>query len=643
MPMWHPSSVTNRLYLQLAANDSSIFKVWPMKERIFKALCSAAITLSLLACGGGGGSSSSGSTAGTSTTSSAAIQASDGAPMAYSKVHVASLVDATTFDGTTDLNGSVAIPSNVTYPALVSVQAFNGYKVNYGYIASNSMQSVPVNPITTLIITFAFGNNPSLINSSNAPTSSALTTANTLVNSLFQNIFNAFNISPSQNLLTTTFTENHTGIDIILDSLSIKYDNSGNPSLCVKASNQCTTFQANASSITPFNISPTTVTTINSIPLSQCSSLLSGLTSSTITTNAGLYASNFLSSGLNSSQYMSKLANRLNGMTATLVNPIFQNIDFNGNYVFQFDIANAANQYGGTLTMPVNMQNGSCVLVGDQLPFKISVNSSFVYDARVSSTGSLDTSTYPAVSTPLTAGIIVGAGGDGFGNTSFPDTYNGTTIAQITLDFCDQSMCSSPSNTTPIFSMVKSYNNSGYYYTPNNTNTIPLKSYTSLGINSRTQFYNGNSNPIRVRMYSCQNNNCNTPQLLLTTFIPIIGEYISSSDISSIQLPTVTNAGSILGTQTSTSTAQTLQLNTSTGLIIQSISMTTVNSTVNNGVETDTSIYVLGNSSTSVTINQPINANGTADSYRSISINGNSSTGLPFNVKYVYSISPYST
>ena len=358
-----------------------------------------------------------------------------------------------------------------------------------------------------------------------------------------------------------------------------------------------------------------------------------------MTSNASIYASNFLHSGSNPTQYMSKLASKLNGINASLVNPIYQTTDFNGNHVFQFDIANSSGQYGGTLTMPVNMQNGNCVLVGDQLPFSINVSSTFYYHARVTSTGSLDTTTYPAVSTPLTAGIVINAGSDGFNNSTFPDTYNGTTVDQVAFDFCDQNMCNSSNNTISIFTMYKGSNNSGYYYTPNNTNTIPLKSYASLGITTPLQFYNGNPYPIRVRMYSCPSSGC---QLLNTTFISINGEYITQSDLTNVHLPAITNIGSILGTATGTTSNQVFTFNTPAGVIIQTATMSVVNASVNNGIVAGTSDYVLGSPS-SITINQEINANGTADSYRGIKLTGSTSTGLQFQVKYVYSTSPYST
>lgn len=580
-------------------------------------VCSALIA----ACGGGGGGGATSSGGGASGGVLSGISAADGSAMAYGAVTISSLADNTTYSGTADVSGSLAIPaSGVTYPAIVKVQSLSGGKVNYGYIASSSQTNVPVNPLSTLILSIASNGNPASITTTSQLTTASLTAAKTAVNSIFSNIFQAFSVSSGTDLLTTNFSTNHTGLDLILDALNVKFDALGNPTICTKLLNACRTLDLSNLDTTAVSITQAEVNSLNSAPIATCSNSISAITSTSITSDASLYASDFLNSGLDGAAYRSALASKLGNLTANFSNPIFIGTDSNSNFVFLFDYFNASNnQYVGTFTMPFKLSGSNCVMAGDQLPFWIQATSQITVQTRVDGTSDAAVTT----SSPV-RGLVFRAGGDGFGGTSVQDTVtvSGSPVTIQTLQFY---MCDASNNcTNHLMDMVKGGNNNGYYYTPNGTNTIPAISYATAGITSPNAFYNGNPNPILVKMLDSGS----TVQKQVR--LKIKGGFISAAEMNSITLPSITNAQTILSTG-STLTNPTLNLTIPNGVIVQGVSLA---SGLMSGQVSSTSKFVMSGATTTSTVSRTIDSN---TDYRSIQLNANTVSGTPISIKYVWS------
>jgi hypothetical protein len=582
----------------------------------------------LVSCGGGGGSSTSAGGTGT-------INAIDGSAMAYAKVAVNSLSDATTSSGTADVNGSLQIPANVTYPAIVRAVSLDGTKANYGYIGSASQANVPVTPMSSLVLAIAANRNPATINAASQLTRASIASAKESVNAIFANIFSTFNVPNGFDILSNSFAANHTGMDLILDSMSITFDDSGNPTLCTKILNVCKPFTLSSLDTSELTLSPSAVTQINSVPLDQCSRMINGLTTASFSTyNANLYSSDFLNSGLGSRDYSAALAAKLGTVNASFHTPIYVGQDDSNNYVFQYFVFNEdSHTYAGTQSMSFKLNGGNCVMVGDQLPFWIQAISQITYYTRVNGTfnGNATPAGMPSVVTnnPIN-GIYFKAGGDGFGNSAAldnmvtrgsPPVVTGTTIQTLEFSLCDASnTCGSN-----IMVMQKGQNNNGYYFVPNGVNTIPVVKYSDIGFTTPASFYNGNINPIKVVMKD------QSGTVHGTRYLKIKGGFISDAEIQSLTLPSVNNAQAILNTQ-SNLTNPILDIRIPAGTLIQAAS---VFSGPNNGTVSGTSVFILSSSNNQTTINKIINV--TTDDYRSISLNGSTTSGRPISIKYVFS------
>jgi hypothetical protein len=405
------------------------------------------LSVVLVACGGGGGgggglpSPGSGATlpsnsSGVSTGALTGILAADGSAMAYGSITITSLVDNTSYSGVADINGNVSIPtSGVTFPAIVKASSLSGKKSNYGYIASSTQTSAPVNPFSTLILSIASNGNPATITSSTQLTSSSLAVAKSSVNTIFANIFQAFSVNNSIDLLNTNFLTNHTGLDLILDALNVKFDAEGNPTICTKLLNFCKTLDLDNLDTSAILISTSELLSIDNTPIASCSKAINSLTSSRITADSSLYASDFLNSGADAKLYRQSLSEKFGDITAAFNNPIFIGIDSNSNYIFQFDFFNTTtNLYAGSSTIPFKLDGGgNCVMAGDQLPFFIEAISQITVQTRVDNTSDVAVTT----SSPV-RGLLFRASGNASPGTV---NVNGESVIIKTLQFfmCDSS------------------------------------------------------------------------------------------------------------------------------------------------------------------------------------------------------------
>ena len=170
-------------------------------------------------------------------------------------------------------------------------------------------------------------------------------------------------------------------------------------------------------------------------------------------------------------------------------------------------------------------------------------------------------------------------------------------------------------------------NYSGFYYVPNNTNTLPALSYTAANILTPSDFYNGNPNPIQVNMLDASGVTRKTVNL------KIRGPYISpnSSILTPSALPAVSNASSVLSTGVNL-VNPSLNVSIPSGTLVQSIALTNGPTTGQPGT---TSSFILSASSSANVLSTTINAS--TDNYRSISLGGSTTGGIPIYVKYVWS------
>jgi hypothetical protein len=541
--------------------------------------------------------------------------------MSFGKVAITSLVDGSSVIGTADANGSFPIPSSgVTFPALVRVEAASGRKANYGYIASSAQTDAPATPLSTLVLAIAGSGNPEKFSSGIDLTPSKLESAKAAVRSIFSNVFQAFAVSSDVDLLAKNFATDHTGFDLLLDAVNVRFDIAGNPTLCTKVLNICKTLNLANVDTSPIAFSASESSALQAVPIAACSNAINALSVTSMTSDSAIYASDFLNAGLNAQGYMAGLAGLFSGKSVTFKNPLYVGSDANNNYVFQFDYYDSAdNTYVGGMSTPFKLDvNGKCVLAGDQLPFTIQVFSQIFAQSRVDGTSN------PAVTTssPL-RGLIFRAGGDGFGGQGTATVKvngNDVTITKLQFLMCDSNQTCS----APMIEMVKAVTNSGFYYTPGNVNTLPVKDYSSVGINSSSDFYNGNPNPVVVKMFDA--NNVEQKRVSLK----IRGGYISGADMNSLNLPSVTNAQAILSTQ-STLVDPSLALNIPTGFIAQSAS---ISSGLASGKVSGTSKFVLSATASSIVVPRTLNP---SDTYRAITLTSNTTGGISVFHKYVWS------
>jgi hypothetical protein len=600
-----------------------------------KYLAAALLSVVLVACGGGGGGLPSPSSeaalpspsseaalpsqsSGVGTGALRGILAADGSAMAYGSIKITSLVDNTSYSGVADINGNVSIPtSGVTFPAIVKASSLSGSKANYGYIGSSTQTSVPVNPFSTLILSIASNGNPAAITSTTQLTSSSITAAKTSVNTIFSKIFQAFSVNTSTDLLSTNFQTNHTGLDLILDAVNVKFDAEGNPTICTKILNFCKTLDLANLDASAILISAAEVSSLNNAPIASCSKFINSLTSSSIATESTLYASDFLNAGLNSKLYRQSLAEKFGVIAATFNNPIFIGTDANSNYVFQFDTFNTtAKQYAGSFSMPLKLDGGgNCVMAGDQLPFFIEVLSQITVQTRVDGTSNAAVTTTSPV-----RGLRFRANGGASQNTV---NVNGSSVLIQTLQFY---MCDSGGNCpNNLITLNKSSSNSGYYFLQNNVNTLPLVDYYTAGINTSNAFYNNNTNPILVKMLDSGGVEKNR------IYLKIKGGYITSEEMNSISLPSITNAQAILSTST-TLVNPSADINIPTGIIVRDVTLSS--GIVSSGAVTSTSKYVLSDTSLSTTVSRTIDSTST---FRDIGIFASTTSGTPISITYVWS------
>jgi hypothetical protein len=210
-------------------------------------------------------------------------------------------------------------------------------------------------------------------------------------------------------------------------------------------------------------------------------------------------------------------------------------------------------------------------------------------------------------------------------------TYNGTVVRSAAFSFCDTlGHC-----TTPVV-MRKNTMNDGFYLPGTISAKIPMLSYSSLGITSSSQFYNGNPNPIKVVLCS---DSFGTTSISNPIFIKISGGgYISDTVLSSLTLPSITNAATLLNASSGV-TKPTINYTVPTGFLVSSVnSLHGAGTSITTTAITSTTQMILSTTDGSVTLQNDTFPGNNTYYYRGLQFTTYTSGGLlPVTIKYVAS------
>lgn len=225
-----------------------------MKIRI-SLTATAMIVAFLSACGGGGGS---GSNAVTSSVQTISGIAATGAPLANASITIKDAAGAT-ITTTTDSSGNYSVPAAGLRAPLVVIASgtSSGTGVNLVTVISNvaAGQSVTANvtPITNAIAGIVVGKDPATADPTSSDGTSItnnLSAAKTQITNSLMPLLTAASVG-SSDMLSTSFSADHTGMDKVLDNLAISMLPDGTVKLASSGSVTTNDFQSDGSSTQP--------------------------------------------------------------------------------------------------------------------------------------------------------------------------------------------------------------------------------------------------------------------------------------------------------------------------------------------------------------------------------------------------------
>jgi hypothetical protein len=470
--------------------------------------------------------------------------------------------------------------------------------------------------------------------------------AKTKTSAIFSSIFTAFEVTKTprvdtSELFTIYFPADHTGFDLMLDSIDIKFDSLGNPTICTRLANFCKTLDVTNPDTTPIVIPDAEVAGLKSLPFTLCSQAFDKLDISQLGTNTSLYSTGFFDSGLDATGYRNALQTFIQsnypGISAAIQRPRFINVDSNGNYLFWVGIFNTNNNnYIFGKTVSLKKENDKCVMTGNQRPFSISVITKVASAVRVDDSNSSGA--------PITAGglSIYASNIDDFGNKlDLPIDSDGLPLIKdsngsyLPVKSLELSWCNTSNTCAPMNSLI--LGTYGYNDPSNNRLVAFFSSFKSVGIDSADTFYNGNPNPIQVRMLDGSGNELKKIRL------PSPGHFFSPDEEKFIVLPSILNAKTLLA-NTSTANPTTFSVNVPPGVTLYSanLRLMTINTSLgipnfgSGSSRTITSISTTLYPETQVSIDQSISDLP----FRSINLNGNGPMRTPYPYSVVYFWSP---
>lgn len=328
--------------------------------------------IALAGCGGGGGSTNGASNGSSAVFAINAGSAAIGAAMSNAAISIQPLPSGSNAEITLTANasGTFTIPAGTKFPAIVKATSLNKQYTYYGYIKSADQVGIPVNPITTTLLTLAAGGHPSTITA--ALSDAALSTARTQTATLFSALLAATSQSNATDFLSKTFSTDHTGLDLVLDSIGIQLSNSGGISVINKMTGAVTV--VDPQSIVAIAFDQAAIAQMSSLPIGLCASFLDGLNGEILINNTSVYDPSFLNDGNNRAAFATWLSNK-GGAVLDVNMPVFTGLDGNGNLNFNVSLQNSnTGKYISDYGLVVKKDfSQNCVLVGNQFPFVISI------------------------------------------------------------------------------------------------------------------------------------------------------------------------------------------------------------------------------------------------------------------------------
>ena len=509
---------------------------------------SLTLTVLLVACGAGlggnsaclditgaGGSSACNNSSGSSAAYVGTGSATMGAPMSYANIVIQPLSSNSIQQVTTtaDINGTFEIKNISSFPILVTATSPSGKNVQYGYISSATQTKIAANPLTTLTLTLATNKNPENITS--AISEIAINQAQENVKKILKNYLFEVGETETNNFLSKTFIPDHTGIDLILDSVGFNVSQTGLTTIINKLTGQ--QYEINNNKIIEIPLDNSSKQKLKNLPLSLCSEMLASVTSDKLLIDDSLYSSDFLNSGRTKIEFRKFIRDATTNAKFIFTTPIFKGLDSNENLSFDLTLLNPTTKdYISDINISVKKDTTSnnCVAVGDQFPFEITIQ------PAIKSTIRVDGLTGNTITKLSGIEIFIGAHEEW---TFTNNIINGAKATSARVEICDINetcqLLAFLTNTQDrgIFNIIGGNNNLKIITTPN----------FSLFTNSVT--------PIKVSFF-------NSPTAPITGNIGLLKSYktrstgdgFSQAEIESIIMPEITNASTLNTISTSTDT-----------------------------------------------------------------------------------------
>jgi hypothetical protein len=533
------------------------------KKLIFFA--SLSVTILLVACGAGLGSTSAcldiGGAGGSSACSNSSSSTSPyvgtgsatmGAPMSYANIVIQPLgSNSQPLTTKADINGAFEIKNISSFPILVTATSTSGESVQYGYIKSSSQTTVAANPITTLVITLANNGNPDSITTplSDNAINQAHADAKVVLNKFLLEVGEA----NTNDFTAKIFNTDHTGLDLLLDSLGFSINANGKTII----TNRLTGIQKqiDRNNLTEIQLEESSKLILRQLPLSLCSNMLTSLTSDQLINDDSLFSPDFLLNGATKTVVRETISNLSADGQIIITTPSFNGLDENENLVFDLSILKSSNKkYIGKLSAAVQKINGqnSCVFIGNQLPFRISV------EPTVRSMIRLDGYTNNTTNKMYGVGISVGA--------YYSDYYTSNHINGVLIRSAKVEVCDRNDSCQLLAKLQNSETRATFSIQENNTphNILANPSFS---------LFTDTATPIKISLFSSATApTIGNVGLLKVTRTRAVGDLFTSAEVEKIVMPTITNSSAITDASNSGSITNIVNLNFNSGSGIVSYS-----------------------------------------------------------------------
>lgn len=482
-------------------------------------------------CGGGGGGQPAGETPGGPVISSTG-QAAVGAAMSNATLDFLSLADGATRQAVADGQGMFTVPADLQAPVLVQATSTNSAFMLFGYMRQHG-QHVAVNPVSTTLIALAAARHPSAITTPLA--SEQLGAGQASVSAAFGPVLSATQVPASTDFLSARFSTDHTGLDLVLDSIGVQLIGDGSVVLTNKISGQRQTVRTG--SVSPLEFDAASIARVEDLPIGLCADTLEGMSSETLASDTTAYDPAFLDSGRSLSTQMALVATAAGSSMYRLSMPVFAGVDANGNMVFsamQINVASGRYLADTTVTVAPNTQ-GRCVIVGNRYPFNVSVQPAIKRLIRLDGlSGLANHEVVPAVNG---LEVQVGAPDSGSAVNTTTGAPGGEQIRSVRVDACAPD--GSCVNLATLHSQNKPTNKGTFRIDGSAYDFMDMMSAPSIDV------LTGAANPIKVTFFNSvtapSDPADDTGRVGMPLYTKVAGPVFSESELASIVLPTARN------------------------------------------------------------------------------------------------------